>query len=44
MQGDGEKLKVKGYDIHDPRDDRDAIMTHEIEHIDSRTVGGECWH
>ncbi len=35
------QLKAKGYDIHDPRDDRDAIMTHEIEHIDSRTVGGE---
>ncbi len=35
------QLKAKGYDIQDPRDDRDAIMTHEIEHIDSRTVGGE---
>ncbi len=32
-----EKLKAQGFDIHDPRDDRDAIMTHEIEHIDSRT-------
>ncbi len=36
-----EKLKAQGFDIHDPRDDRDTIITHEIEHIDSRTVGGE---
>ena len=36
-----EKLKAQGFDIHDPRDDRDVIITHEIEHTDSRTVGGE---
>ncbi len=36
-----EKLKAQGFDIHDPRDDRDTIITHEIEHIDSQTVGGE---
>ena len=35
------KLKAQGYDIHDPRDDRDAMITHEIEHTDTRTVGGE---
>ena len=35
------KLKNKGYDIHDPRDDRDAILTNEIHHTDTRTVGGE---
>ncbi len=35
------KLEAQGYDIHDPRDDRDAIITHEIEHTDTRTVGGE---
>ncbi|MCY4170726.1 MAG: IS1634 family transposase [Bacteroidetes bacterium] len=36
-----EKLKAQRFDIHDPRDDRDVIITHEIEHTDSRTVGGE---
>ncbi|MCY4233171.1 MAG: hypothetical protein OXE59_05450 [Bacteroidetes bacterium] len=36
-----EKLKAQGFDIHDPRDDRDVIITHEIEHTDSRIVGGE---
>jgi len=36
-----QRLKGKGYDIHDPRDDRDAILTGEIHHTDTRTVGGE---
>ena len=36
-----QKLNNKGYDIHDPRDDRDAILTNEIHHTDTRTVGGE---
>ncbi len=36
-----EKLKRKGYYVHDPRDDRDAILTNEIHHTDTRTVGGE---
>ena len=36
-----QRLKGKGYDIHDPRDDRDAILTDEIHHTDTRTVGGE---
>ncbi len=36
-----QKLKQTGYDVHDPRDDRDAILTHEIHHTDTRTVGGE---
>ena len=36
-----ERLRHKGYDIHDPRDDRDAILTYEIDHVDTRTVGGE---
>jgi len=29
-----QRLKASGYNIHDPRDDRDAILTHEIEHIE----------
>jgi len=36
-----QRLKASGYVIHDPRDDRDAILTNEIEHTDTRTVGGE---
>jgi len=36
-----QRLKAKNYDIHAPQDDRDFIITHEIEHTDSRTVGGE---
>ena len=36
-----QRLRDKGYDIHDPRDDRDAILTYEIDHVDTRTVGGE---
>ncbi len=28
------QLKAKGYDIQDPRDDRDVIIPHEIEHTD----------
>ena len=36
-----QRLRDKGYDIHDPRDDRDAILTYEIDHTDTRTVGGE---
>ncbi len=35
------RLKNKGYNIHAPRDDRDAILTHEIHHTDTRTIGGE---
>ena len=33
--------KDKGYNIQDPRDDRDVFMIHETEHTDTRTVGGE---
>ena len=36
-----ERLKRKGYDVHDSRDDRDAILTNEIHHTDTRTIGGE---
>ena len=35
------RLKNIGYNIHAPRDDRDAILTHEVHHSDTRTVGGE---
>ena len=36
-----ERLKRKGYDVHDPRDDRDAMLINEIHHPDTRTIGGE---
>ncbi len=35
------RLQAKGYDPDDPRDDRDSILTYEIHHTDTRTVGGE---
>ena len=31
----------KDYDVHDLRDDRDTILTNEIHHTDTRTVGVE---
>ncbi|MDE2645934.1 MAG: IS1634 family transposase [Bacteroidota bacterium] len=36
-----ERLHETGYDIHAPRDDRDVILTDEITHEATRTVGGE---
>ena len=36
-----QRLRAKGYNIHAPRDDRDAILTDAILHTDTRTVGGE---
>lgn len=36
------RLKNIGYNIHAPRDDRDAILTHEVHHSDTQTVG--CPH
>ncbi len=36
-----QRLQAKGYDPDDPRDDRDSILTYEIHHTDTRTVGGE---
>ncbi len=37
-----EKLLEKGYNVDDPRDDRDAVIIDEVHHTDTRTVGGEC--
>ncbi len=34
-----QRLQANGDDLHDPRDDRDAILTNEMEHTD--TSGGE---
>ncbi len=36
-----EKLLEKGYNVDDPRDDRDAVIIDEVHHTDTRTVGGE---
>jgi len=35
------KLRKKGYQVEDPRDDRDPIITDQIHHTGTRTVGGE---